>query len=289
MGGARCTYGGDVYTRFCWGYVREGDHLKQLSVDWRIIVKWIFRQWNGESWTGLLWLRVVTGRGLLWVRWWTFGFRKMLGISWLAANQLASQEGLCSMKLVNYLVGYTNMFRLRSCLWRRAASVRLLRVPWCNLQYEHTKCDIEEVILTWLTQWYLRNSCKRRKVTVLFNSPRVLEEHCFLKGSQASPVCPFDEDECGASVNWYVTDRGKLKHLDTSLSQCRFVHHKSHMDWLRSNVASAMTGRWITARAMARLYKRQFYLRGVWKSNLYFIENTSSTLLIPCRFFSLRK
>jgi hypothetical protein len=36
-----------------------------------------------------------------WVRWWTFRFRKMWGISWLAANQLASQEGLCSMEQVS--------------------------------------------------------------------------------------------------------------------------------------------------------------------------------------------
>jgi len=38
--------------------------------------------------------------GLLWVRWWTSGFHKMWGISWLAEELLASQEGLCSMELV---------------------------------------------------------------------------------------------------------------------------------------------------------------------------------------------
>jgi len=29
---------------------------------------------------------------------WTFRFHKLLGISWLASNQLASQEGLCTME-----------------------------------------------------------------------------------------------------------------------------------------------------------------------------------------------
>ena len=29
---------------------------------------------------------------------WTFGFHEMRGISWLAADQLASQEGLCTMR-----------------------------------------------------------------------------------------------------------------------------------------------------------------------------------------------
>jgi hypothetical protein len=44
------------------------------------------------AWTGLIWLRTGTcGRHLL-MQWWTFGFHKMWGISWLAENGLASQE-----------------------------------------------------------------------------------------------------------------------------------------------------------------------------------------------------
>jgi hypothetical protein len=29
---------------------------------------------------------------------------------------------------------------------------------------------------------------------------------------------------------WSDTDREKLKNLEKSLSQCHFIHHKSHMD-----------------------------------------------------------
>jgi hypothetical protein len=36
-------------------------------------------------------------RGLLWTRRWTFGFLKMLGTSWVAAQLAASQEGLSSV------------------------------------------------------------------------------------------------------------------------------------------------------------------------------------------------
>ena len=48
------------------------------------------------DWIGLAQDRDSGGR--LWVRYWTFGFREMQGISGLAAYQLADQEGLCSME-----------------------------------------------------------------------------------------------------------------------------------------------------------------------------------------------
>jgi hypothetical protein len=40
------------------------------------------------------------------MRWWTFGLHKMRGISWLAEEILASQEGFWSMYLVCLLVGW---------------------------------------------------------------------------------------------------------------------------------------------------------------------------------------
>ena len=49
--------------------------------------------WGGM--TRLFWLRIGAGGGLLWLRWWIFGFHKMRGISWLDEGLLASQEGLC--------------------------------------------------------------------------------------------------------------------------------------------------------------------------------------------------
>jgi hypothetical protein len=36
------------------------------------------------------------------MRWWTFGYHKVRGISWVDENLLASQKGLCSMELVTY-------------------------------------------------------------------------------------------------------------------------------------------------------------------------------------------
>jgi hypothetical protein len=37
----------------------------------------------------------------------TFGFHKMRGISWVAWDVLASQEGLCSMELLSYYFYYS--------------------------------------------------------------------------------------------------------------------------------------------------------------------------------------
>jgi len=56
----RCTQGFLV-----GGDLRESDHLEDLSVDGRIILKWIIKKWYGEVWTGLIWVGIGTGGGHL--------------------------------------------------------------------------------------------------------------------------------------------------------------------------------------------------------------------------------
>ena len=50
---------GDINRVFV-GDLREGDHLEDLGMDGRIILKWIFKKWDG-AWTGITWLRIGTG------------------------------------------------------------------------------------------------------------------------------------------------------------------------------------------------------------------------------------
>jgi hypothetical protein len=59
-------------------------------------IKVTFRTSNGRARSGFIWFTLGTSGGLLW----TFVFRKMQGLSWLAEGFLASQKWLYSMELV---------------------------------------------------------------------------------------------------------------------------------------------------------------------------------------------
>jgi hypothetical protein len=51
---------GEVYTGFGWGNLMEREHLEDLGVDERIILRRILRKCEGTAWTGSSWLRIVT-------------------------------------------------------------------------------------------------------------------------------------------------------------------------------------------------------------------------------------
>jgi len=45
--------------------LRERDHLEDRGVDGNVILKLIFKDWDGEAWTELIWIRIGTGGGRL--------------------------------------------------------------------------------------------------------------------------------------------------------------------------------------------------------------------------------
>ena len=59
---------GEVCTGFWLGNLTERDHWGDPDVDGRIILRWIFRKWEGVVGTGWSWLRIGTGGGRLLVR-----------------------------------------------------------------------------------------------------------------------------------------------------------------------------------------------------------------------------
>ena len=65
-----------------------------------------------EAWTGFVCLRTGVGGGLLWMRSWNCGILNIPGISWLAAELWASQEGHCSTEVVRTL----DVHYLRICV-----------------------------------------------------------------------------------------------------------------------------------------------------------------------------
>ena len=55
----------EVRTGFWWENLSERDHLDDPGVNGRIILKWIFMALDRGASTGLVWLRIWTGGGLL--------------------------------------------------------------------------------------------------------------------------------------------------------------------------------------------------------------------------------
>ena len=55
-----------MHIRFRWGNLREGSHLDDLNVEGRIILKWVFNEWDGGmDWIDMgrdrdRWLALVT-------------------------------------------------------------------------------------------------------------------------------------------------------------------------------------------------------------------------------------
>jgi hypothetical protein len=55
---------GEVHTDLWWGNLRERDPSKDLDVDGRITLKFIFKKWDW-GWSELVWRSVGTGGKLL--------------------------------------------------------------------------------------------------------------------------------------------------------------------------------------------------------------------------------
>jgi hypothetical protein len=67
--------------------VRTVDATRTTSEDGRTVLEWVWRKWGGEVCTGLIWLMIGIGGGIVWSRLKFFGFQKWRWISWLAEQR----------------------------------------------------------------------------------------------------------------------------------------------------------------------------------------------------------
>ena len=62
MGGANSKHKKKGHTGFWWQNLSETDHLEDPGIDGRIILKWIFRQWDG----GTNWIDLAQDKDIWW-------------------------------------------------------------------------------------------------------------------------------------------------------------------------------------------------------------------------------
>ena len=75
-----------------WHNLLESNHLEDIGLHGRIILKWILKEVS--AWTGRIWLKTGKNGGLFYVWQWNFCFYKMLGISCLAEELGYSRKTL---------------------------------------------------------------------------------------------------------------------------------------------------------------------------------------------------
>jgi hypothetical protein len=85
---------GEVHTGFWWGKLRQTGYLEDLDVDGMIMLKLMLEKQEETSGT------------VFEIDQWVITFHTMQGISGLALTMLDSQEGLCCMVLVGWLVDW---------------------------------------------------------------------------------------------------------------------------------------------------------------------------------------
>ena len=93
-----------MHTGLRWGGPREGGHLECLGIGCSIVLKWIFKMWDGID---MDWIALAQDRDMCWelvnaVMNLRVPYNAV--ISFLAKYLLPSQGRLCSMDLVSWLL-----------------------------------------------------------------------------------------------------------------------------------------------------------------------------------------
>jgi hypothetical protein len=123
---------GETCTGFWWESPKEKKHLDDQDVDGRMGSEWTLGRLIGV-WSAFTGLRIGTVGGLLWMRWWTFGF-------WHPGVQLVSSDVL---RLFVIEIWGTNSETIVSLL--------TLRVPFSKVNYTYGKLQV--FLVPWHSEW----------------------------------------------------------------------------------------------------------------------------------------
>jgi hypothetical protein len=93
--------------------LKERD-VKDLQYRMETTLKWILQKKGGRVWWRLIWARIESSVGPWWTQYWSFEFHKRLGMSWVAVQMLAYQEGVFMFSFLNSHIKhaciYSNLF-----------------------------------------------------------------------------------------------------------------------------------------------------------------------------------
>jgi hypothetical protein len=53
-----------IHSGFWWVNLKERDHLENLGIDERIILKWVLKEWDCKALAGLIWLNIWASGGI---------------------------------------------------------------------------------------------------------------------------------------------------------------------------------------------------------------------------------
>jgi len=114
--------------------------------------------------TGFIWLSLRTIDDLLLMWYWTVGFHKMWGISWLAEKLLASLEGLCSMELVTYyrvsIKYFPDYKHLLQGTLRCTSVRRVSAVDNFPSRFVHLHTGVHMLVGFWMQHFQTRGLCE---------------------------------------------------------------------------------------------------------------------------------